>query len=141
MTRGTLPLLRRFIVWAAIEKNFFDFYFSDFRSYSQNVWIENIFFIFFVTSFLFGFILDFIQNICRFNSLQVFTRYSSSVSFYVHHVWIARFLILNFDSFLLVIFPSYLFRLVSALQFLCFNSSTLYLFDSSACYKQTFMLI
>ena len=36
-----------------------------------------IFFIFFVTSFLFGFVLDFIQNICRFNSLQVFSRYSS----------------------------------------------------------------
>ena len=30
-----------------------------------------------MTSFLFGFILDFIQNICRFNSLQVFSRYSS----------------------------------------------------------------
>ena len=28
---------------AAIEKNFFDFYFSDFSPYSQNVWIENIF--------------------------------------------------------------------------------------------------
>ena len=38
-----LPLLRRFIVGAAIEKNFFDFYFSDFSPYSQNVWIENIF--------------------------------------------------------------------------------------------------
>ena len=35
------------------------------------------FFIFFVTSFLFGFVLDFIQNICRFNSLQVLSRYSS----------------------------------------------------------------
>ena len=28
---------------AAIEKNFFDFYFSDFSPYSQNVWIDNIF--------------------------------------------------------------------------------------------------
>ena len=36
---------------------------------------------------------------------------------------------------------SYQFRLVSALQFLCFNSSTLYLFNFSACYKQTSMLM
>ena len=33
------------------------------------------------------------------------------------------------------------FRLVLALFILCFNSSTLYLFDSSACYKQTSMLM
>ena len=33
------------------------------------------------------------------------------------------------------------FRLVSALSILCFDSSTLYLFNSSACYKQTFMLM
>ena len=44
-------------------------------------------------------ILYFIQNICRFNSLQVFTRHSSSASFYIHHVWISRFQTLNFDSF------------------------------------------
>ena len=48
---------------------------------------------------------------------------------------------LNFDSFLLVIFSLYQFRLVSALSILCFDSSTLYLFDYSACYKQTFMLM
>ena len=45
-----------------------------------------------------------LQNICRFNSLQVFARHSSSVSFYIHHVWISRFQTLNFDSFLLVEF-------------------------------------
>ena len=38
-------------------------------------------------------------------------------------------------------FYSHQFRLVSALQILCFNSSTLYLFNSSACYKQTSMLM
>ena len=56
-------------------------------------------------------------------------------------IWDSVFSILYFDQFLLVIFPSYLFRLVSALFILCFNSSTLYLFDSSACYKQTSMLM
>ena len=115
-----LPLFRRLTVGAAIEKNFL---------------------FFFVTSFLFGFVLDFIQNICRFNSLQVFSRYSPSVSFYIHHVWISRFQTLNFDSFLLVEFYLHQFRLVSALLILCFNSSTLYLFNFSACYKQTYMLI
>ena len=43
LTRYPLPLFRRLTVGAAIEKNFFYF---------------------FVTSFLFGFVLYFIQNIC-----------------------------------------------------------------------------
>ena len=43
------------------------------------------------------------------------------------------FSILYFDSFLLVEFSSHQFRLVPALKILCF--------DSSACYKQTSMLI
>ena len=48
-------------------------------------------------------ILDFIfQTLHRFDSLQVITRHSPSVSFYIHHVWISRFQTLNFDSFLLV---------------------------------------
>ena len=38
-------------------------------------------------------------------------------------------------------FDSYKFRLVSALSIIRFNSSTLYLFDFYACYKQTFMLM
>ena len=106
--------------------------------------IEKNFFYFFVTSFLFGFILDFIQNICSFNSLQVFSRYSSRlISLYFSRLkfWILCFSILYFDSFLLVEFYSHQFRLVSALSILCFNSSTLYLFNSSACYKQTSMLM
>ena len=38
-------------------------------------------------------------------------------------------------------FSPHKIRLISALSILCFNSSTLYLFDSSACYKQTSMLM
>ena len=41
----------------------------------------------------------------------------------------------------LLIFDSHRFRLISALSILCFISSTLYLFDSSAYYKQTSMLM
>ena len=48
---------------------------------------------------------------------------------------------LIFTRLIFVIFSSYQFRLVSALQILHFDSSTLYLFDSSAYYKQTSMLI
>ena len=58
--------------------------------------------------------------------------------------WIlySLFLIIKFlEYFSRVNIKSYLFRLVSALFILCFNSSTLYLFDSSACYKQTSMLM
>ena len=46
-------------------------------------------------------------------------------------------LIIILDS---VFFASEL-RLVSALFILCFNSSTLYLFNSPACHKQTSMLM
>ena len=58
--------------------------------------------------------------------------------------WIlySLFLIIKFlEYFSRVNINSYLFRLVSALSIICFDSSTLYLFDSSACYKQTSMLI
>ena len=48
---------------------------------------------------------------------------------------------LDIPCLFFVMFSSHQFRLVSALFILCFNSSTLYLFDSSACYKQTFMLM
>ena len=65
-------------------------------------------------------ILDSIfRNICVLTRL-IFARYSLSVLRYVY---------------------SYQFWLVPALQILCFNSSTLYLFNSSACCKQTFMLM
>ena len=91
-----LPLLRRLTVGAAIEKNFFWFLFFWFARIHRMFGLR-IFFSF----LLFGFILDFIQNICSFNSLQVVSRHSSSASFYIYHVWISRFQILNFDSFLL----------------------------------------
>ena len=58
--------------------------------------------------------------------------------------WIlySLFLIIKFlEYFSRVNINSYLFRLVSALQILRFDSSSLYLFDSSAYYKQTSMLI
>ena len=58
--------------------------------------------------------------------------------------WIlySLFLIIKFlEYFSRVNINSYLFRLVSALSILCFISSTLYLFISSACYKQTSMLM
>ena len=48
---------------------------------------------------------------------------------------------LIFTRLIFVIFSSYQFRLVSVLQILRFDSSTLYLFNSSACYKQTSMLM
>ena len=58
--------------------------------------------------------------------------------------WIlySLFLIIKFlEYFSRVNINSYLFRLVSALPIMHFDSSTLYLFNSSACYKQTFMLM
>lgn len=48
---------------------------------------------------------------------------------------------LDIPCLFFVMFYSHQFRLVSALSILCLNSSTLYLFDSSACYKQTSMLM
>lgn len=109
------PFLRRLTVGAAIEKNFFWFLFFWFARNPQMFGLR-IFFSF----LLFGFILDFIQNICSFNSLQVVTRHSSSASFYIYHVWISRFQILNFDSFLLASIST------------CFSivDSMLWLFDS-----------
>ena len=122
---------------------FYFFIFSDFRldSCFDSVF-QIILFNYFDSIKIRHLILDFIfQTLHRFDSLQVITRHSPSVSFYIHHVWISRFQTLNFDSFLLVEFYSHQFQLVSALQILRFDSSTLYLFNSSACYKQTFMLM
>ena len=114
---------------------FYFFIFSDFRldSCFDSVF-QIILFNYFDSIKIRHLILDFIfQTLHRFDSLQVITRHSPSVSFYIHHVWISRFQTLNFDSFLLVEFYSHQFRLVSALPIL--------LFISSACYKQTYMLI
>ena len=128
LTRYPLPLLRRLTVGAAIEKNFFWFLFF---------WLR--------------FRILFFQN-PNFNSLS-FARHSSfdfslCIISYWFSLWILIFLFTIFDSdynfdsvFFASEFYSHQFRLVSALSILCFDSSTLYLFNSSACYKQTSMLI
>ena len=102
----------------------FFLFFSDFRldSCFDSVF-QIILFNYFDSIKIRHLILDFIfQTLHRFDSLQVITRHSPSVSFYIHHVWISRFQTLNFDSFLLVEFYSHQFRLVSALQILRFIS-------------------
>ena len=100
--------------WGLLSRKiFFDFYFSDslvftecldweyFEFYTRYSYLEK-FFLFFSWLRSYLDLYSILQNICRFNSLQVFTRHSSSASFYIHHVWISRFQTLNFDSFLLV---------------------------------------
>ena len=69
-------------------------------------------------------------------NISIFTRFG--------YAWLSsstRLISLDIPCLFFVIFSSYRFRLVSALQILRFDSSTLYLFDSSAYYKQTSMLI
>ena len=71
-----------------------------------------------------------------------FARISQKSGLRIFWILYSLFLIIKFlEYFSRVNIKSYLFRLVSALSILCFISSTLYLFDSSACYKQTFMLM
>ena len=107
-----------------IFSNFiFSFLLFDFYSY----------FIFFIFSDfrlvypILGFQLNSFTEYLRFN-LFIFARYY-----------------LDYDSWLRfwisTRFSSHQFRLVSALSIIHFNSSTLYLFDSSAYYKQTSMFI
>ena len=122
LTRTPSPLFRRFIVGAAIPNNFFIFFYSRLDSCFDSVF-QIILFNYFDSIKIRHLILDFIfQTLHRFDSLQVITRHSPSVSFYIHHVWISRFQTLNFDSFLLVEFYSHQFRLVSALLILRFIS-------------------
>ena len=93
LTRYPLPLFRRLTRRAAIEKNFF---------------------IFFVTPFLFGFILDFIQNIYRFNSLQV------SIFFSFDFVIFFSIIILGsvfFDSIFRLVFTRYIFLVFASTCF------------------------
>ena len=110
--------------------------------------------------FWFRFRILFFQN-PNFNSIS-FAQYSSSdfslcIISYWFSLWILIFSFTILDSdynfgfcvfrfyistrFYSFNFYSHQFRLVSALFILCFNSSALYLFDSSACYKQTSMLM
>ena len=110
------------------REKFFLILFFLIRSYSQNVWIENIFLFFWLR-----FRILFFQN-PNFNSLQVISRYSPSASFYIHHVWISRFQTLNFDSFLLV--PScvnYTLRLFTSLTLLLVINKHLCLYKFVLC--------
>ena len=104
-----LPLFRRLTVGAAIEKNFFWFLFFRFRYRTR-------FDCYFDSRFIlvwFWFRIYFIS----------FTIFDSDYNY-----GFCVFSILYFDSFLLVEFYLHQFRLVSALQILHFDSSTLYLF-------------
>ena len=125
----TLPLFRRLTVGAAIEKNFFWFYFSfllfDFYSYLFFlfflilVWIlvSTLFFrlSYLIISTRLKFVI--LYSILLFRLFIVSTRYK----------FCSIFTRLRF-SYSLLNFYSHQFRLVSALSILCFNSSTLYLF-------------
>ena len=134
--------------WGLLSRKIFsDFYFSDFARNPQmfglrifwilhSLFLSRNFFLFFSWLRSYLDLYSILQNICRFNSLQVFARYSSSASFYIHHVWISRFQTLNFNSFLLVEF-----WLASISTCFSIIDYTLWLFISSACYKQTSMLM
>ena len=93
-------------------------------------YLEKFFSFFIFSDFRFGFstIVFYSTRFLKFSF-----RLAYKLSLDILHVWISRFQTINFYSFLLVMFYSHQFRLVSALSILCFNSSTLYLFDSSAC--------
>ena len=128
-------------LWGLLSRKFFfDFYFFRF-SYSISTRI--LFFLFF-------------QNIA--STRQVFTRYSLSAFIFSRFILVWFWFRIYFISFTIfdsdynfgfcvfrfyisTRFYSHQFRLVSVLSILRFNSSTLYLFNSSACYKQTSMLM
>ena len=134
MTRGALPFLRRLTVGAAIEKNFFLFFWLRFGflffSYSRlDSCFDSVFRLsYLIISTRLKFVI--LYSILFFGISIVSTRYKFCSIF--TRLWF---------SYSLLNLYSHQFRLVSALSILCFNSSTLYLFNSSACYKQTSMLI
>ena len=105
--------------WGLLSRKIFLFFLFSFGFRFDSVF-QAILFNYFDSIKVRHLILDSIfRNICVLTRL-IFARYSLSVLRYVY---------------------SYQFWLVPALQILCFNSSTLYLFNSSACCKQTFMLM
>ena len=118
LTRTPSPFSVGWRWGAAIEKIFFIF--SDSLSYPY--WLL-LWFSFYTRLITIWDLLHIVEN----NSFDTISRFNIPI--------------LYFDSFLLVKYYSHQFRLVSALSILCFDSSTLYLFNSSACYKQTSMLI
>ena len=111
-----LPLFRRFIVGAAIEKIFL--FFSRYNS---------ILFFFKLSTFrlavIFYLCVILVWFPVEFNYLVYIT-----ISGFDYNFGFCVFSILYFDSFLLVEFYSHQFRLVSALSIIRFVSSTLYLF-------------
>ena len=111
--------------WGLLSRKiFFDFYFSDFRSYLQNVGLR-IFFLFFsdfrLVSPILGFQLNSFTEYLRFNSF-IFARYYLDYDFWLRFWFSTRFYSLNFTR----------------IDFDLFQHC---LFYSSACYKQTSMLM
>ena len=127
LTRGTLPFLRRFIVGAAIEKNFL--FFSRYNSilFFFKLSTFRLAVIFYLCVILVWFPVEFNYlvyiTISGFDynfGFCVFFRFYISTRFYS-----LNFTRINFDLF----------------QYCRFYALTLQLFISSACYKQTSMLI
>ena len=134
--------------WGLLSRKIFLFFLIPLSTRSDYTSILILFFQIFVLV---------IQYKLSFRLVTSFARYSSSnfslcIISYWFSLWILifSFTIYNFDYnfgfcafrfYISTRFYSYQFRLVSALSILCFDSSTLYLFNSSACYKQTSMLM
>ena len=109
-----------------------------FSRFSHSISTRILFFYFFSDSVivLVWFWLSDYRLIVSIFNISIFTRFG--------YAWLSsstRLISLDIPCLFFVIFSSYQFRLVSVLQILRFDSSTLYLFNSSACYKQTFMLM
>ena len=157
MTRYPLPLFRRLALGAAIEKNFFIFIFLISLVIYQKSGLK-IFFEFYTRySYLWNFFYFFysrldscFDSVFRLSYLIISTRLKFvilySILFFGISIVSTRYKFCSiftrlWFSYSLLNLYSHQFRLVSALSILCFNSSTLYLFNSSACYKQTSMLM
>ena len=136
-------------------------FFSDFRSFTEclywnyffwilhSLFLPRIIFYFFCFSYsiptriLFFYFSKHCFNSSSFHSVFLISFYL--FSFYTRLITILSLLriVENYDFDIISRFriSDSEFRLVSALSILCFDSSTLYLFNSSACYKQTSMLM
>ena len=133
--------------WGLLSRKiFFDFYFSDFSPYSQNVWIENIFFIFSFLLFDFYsyFIFLFFQIIVLFLEYRILLNsiFKILVSTRINFRSIFFICFILYSSRLDCSIPDIKLRLVFTRIKLCrFYALTLKLFISSACYKQTSMFM
>ena len=164
------PLFRRLALGAAIEKNFLFFFRLSFYARLITIWVyfislritASIWFLDFIfpilnsySYFIFLFFsysrLDScFDSVFRLSYLIISTRLKFvilySILFFGISIVSTRYKFCSiftrlWFSYSLLNLYSHQFRLVSALFILCFNSSTLYLFNSSACYKQTSMLM